>query len=88
MTTLDRLGDVAINAANHTQRHNHVITAWYNAISAVATTSTLQGDKGSGPHHSAKRQAARQRYAPYNATYIPDTINHRPPKTILVHRKP
>ena len=46
--TVDFFGDDASNNANHNRRHNACLTAWYNAISAVATTQTVLGDKAHG----------------------------------------
>jgi hypothetical protein len=46
--TVDFFGDDASNNANHNRRHNACLTAWYNAISVVATTHTVLGDKAHG----------------------------------------
>jgi len=47
--TVDFFGDDASNTTrNDNRHHNACLTAWYNAISVVATTQTVLGDKAKG----------------------------------------
>ena len=38
-------GDRLANKANHNRRHHSTNTAWYDAVAAIAHTSTILGDK-------------------------------------------
>ena len=57
----DRLGDTIINLDSKTGRHNKFNRAFYNAVSAQATTSVILGDKGDGSPRA--RADALARYA-------------------------
>ena len=61
-----------LNTTSKTGRHNEFNRAWFNAISAVATTSVILGDKGDGSPRA--REHAKQRYAIYNEGHVPDII--------------
>ena len=41
----DYFGDKATNEADHNRRHNGGMRGWYDAITAVATSQTVLGDK-------------------------------------------
>ena len=43
--TIDFHGDRLANKANHNRRHHSTNTAWYDAVAAIAHTSTILGDK-------------------------------------------
>jgi hypothetical protein len=55
-------------------RHNAVLACWATAIRAASTTSVVQGDKGNGKHHGSSSAEAKQRYAHFNASHVPDLI--------------
>jgi hypothetical protein len=75
-STADRLGDPFINAkdSGKARRHNAVLACWATAIRAASTTSVVQGDKGNGKHHGSSSAEAKQRYAHFNASHVPDLI--------------
>jgi len=67
-----RLGDEAVNNSNAVSRHNAYNLAWFHAISAVAHTPVILGDKGDGS--ASAREDARQRYKKFNDGHVPDII--------------
>ena len=75
VTLHDRLGDAAINSANHTRRHNAGLQALYLAVSAAAVCEVKLGDKGDGTRGG--RETAAKKYSHLNATHIPDIIAGR-----------
>ena len=74
----DRLGDTIINLDSKTGRHNKFNRAFYNAVSAQATTSVILGDKGDGSPRA--RVDALARYAHYSADHVPDIIEQQAAK--------
>ena len=74
-----RLGDAAINAANHSHRHTAALRAVYTALTALSVANETPGqlrlgDRGDGT--AAGKLTARQRYAHINAGHVPDIIRH------------
>ena len=74
----DRLGDAAINAANHSNRHAAGLRAVYTAFTALSVANTVPGhfklgDRGDGT--AAGKLTARQRYAHINDGHVPDFIH-------------
>jgi len=67
-----RLGDEALNAANHTPRHNAGLHRVHAALCAVKTDAGAPrlGDRGDGTPTS--KAEAKQRHAYLNAGHIPD----------------
>ena len=61
-----------LNKHTTTARHNEYNRAWYNAISARATSAVILGDKGDGSPQARAR--AKQRYAIFNDGHVPDII--------------
>ena len=74
----DRLADTIINLDSKTGRHNKFNRAFYNAVSAQATTSVILGDKGDGSPRA--RADALARYAHYSADHVPDIIEQQAAK--------
>ena len=57
-------GDKKSGGANHNRRHNAALNGWHAAISAVATTQTVQGDKQNG--------ARTKQFNDYNDGHVVD----------------
>ena len=77
VTQHERLGDRAINASNHTRRHNAGLHAVFNAYASVRTTDGADGrlklgDRGDGT--PASKAEAKRRYAHINDGHVPDII--------------
>ena len=67
------LRDSAINAANHTHRHNAGLAALYTAVLAASSTTVSLGDKGDGTRGSP--EAVHSRHAHLNSGHVPDLIS-------------
>jgi hypothetical protein len=72
-----RLGDTAVNSANHTERHNDGLHAVFAAARAVTSAEAPVGslalcDRGDGS--AAGKQSARLAHAHINATHVPDFV--------------
>jgi hypothetical protein len=72
-----RLGDTAVNSANHTERHNDGLHAVFAAARAITSAEAPAGslalcDRGDGS--AAGKQSARLAHAHINATHVPDFV--------------
>ena len=77
VTQHHRLGDAAINAANHSHRHAAVLRATFTTFTSLSIANEPPGmlrlgDRGDGT--AAGKETARQRYAHINAGHVPDFI--------------
>ena len=77
VTQHHRLGDAAINAANHSHRHAAVLRAAFTTFTSLSIANEPPGmlrlgDRGDGT--AAGKETARQRYAHINAGHVPDFI--------------
>jgi hypothetical protein len=78
----ERLGDDAINGANHSHRHAEGLRATFTAVTSLSTADAppgriIMGDRGDGT--PAGKEEARRRYAHINDGHVPDLLRNGAP---------